>query len=160
MNELEYMGVWWLPENPDEKIEGILKFSRSEEGTLKLFSSFSKNSDTNELMKKVNIILGFSISPEVKDITLYNCFEKSKHFSMSLAKPNSTFVINQVMVGTHFQTEEDIQFKSVSVDFPHLAEWVGVSGFDIERNHEEYKAKVEFKLPETINCGKINKEYK
>ncbi len=160
MKELEYMGIWWLPENPDEKIEGTLEFSRSEGGRLKLFSYFSKSSDTHKLMDGVNIILGFSISPEEKYITLYNCFEISRNYSMGLVNPASTFFANQVMVGTHFQTEEDIRFKNVSVDFPHLAEWVGVSGFDIERNYEKRKTKVEYEFPESINCGTINEEYK
>ena len=35
----EYQGHWWAPEEPDEKLPGILRFDPEEGATLSLFGS-------------------------------------------------------------------------------------------------------------------------
>ena len=53
-NENEYKGIWWLPENLDDKIYGTLKFSNDDGIILDLFGSFRTDKEEYE------IILGFT----------------------------------------------------------------------------------------------------
>jgi len=43
-----------------------------------------------------------------------------------------TFRVSFIFVGFHFEKKEDIEFKSVSVNYHHLNEWIGISGIKQE----------------------------
>ena len=79
MEEFEYNGIWWLPENQDEKISGTLTFNTAEGAYLELIGSFKKIEDLNKVLNP-NIILGITYNG--KSITLYKCYESRSHFSM------------------------------------------------------------------------------
>ena len=39
--DFEYEGFWWIPENPNKKVPGILRFRVGDRITLSLLGSFS-----------------------------------------------------------------------------------------------------------------------
>ena len=67
ISEIEHKGIWWLPENEDRKIDGILNFNPQEGSTLDLSGSLR---DMKDIMKvsKWDIILGFTVTG--KEVTL------------------------------------------------------------------------------------------
>lgn len=73
LKSFEYEGIWWLPDKPEEQVEGVLKFDPSKGTRLELNNLLRKNSEL-EIMKIKNapIILGFSLSG--RDFTLLNCY--------------------------------------------------------------------------------------
>lgn len=62
-DKFQIEGYWWLPENPENKIAGILHYELNEEPNLKLFGDFDPNQNfisklfTSELESPA-IILG------------------------------------------------------------------------------------------------------
>lgn len=44
-NEFQIEGYWWLPENPDNRIAGILHYKPNEESDLQLFGDFDPVQD-------------------------------------------------------------------------------------------------------------------
>jgi hypothetical protein len=154
IEEFEYSGMWWLPEDPEKQVCGILKFTPNKGAVLDLIGSFK---DTTETPK---IILG--ISSNGKDITLYECFEIRKRLNYSYGSTTSSFSFyaNEVFIGSHFQKTEDIKFKSLSIHYLYLDEWFNVSGFDRENLLNEVvhfsdkkKITINYKLPEPIQAA-------
>jgi hypothetical protein len=158
MEEFEYSGIWWLPENPDNKISGILKFHPVEDANLELNGSFKGPKDLNSFLQP-NIILG--ITSNGKIITLYKCYESHFHISV----PGffcSSFIASVVFQGYHFEKEEDIIFNSLSLNYSHLEEWMRITGFNFKletdlKNHLT-KHEVSYSFPQKVEAkvDKIN----
>jgi len=164
MNKIEYKGVWWLPEKPEEQIPGTLKFTPDEGAILELAGSFKdisfKDIENMDKMLKSEIILG--VSADGEKITLYKCFESDFEITVrpSFQKfPTSVFRAEFVFIGAHFQKPEDIKFKSISVHYSHLDEWVNISGFTFQYKSDTGEFLIKYKLPEPIQA-KINKDCK
>ncbi len=153
MQNFEYRGFWWLPKQPEKKESGVIKFDSIEGVTLELLDSkFGGGS--------FPILLGQTSCG--KKITLYGCY-----ITRSTSNPRgySTATINSdvVLVGEHFQREEDIVFDSLSISYSYLNDWHGVEAFEID-GMPSFKAlslgcgirsvphKLEFKLKEFDIC--------
>jgi len=152
IEEFEYTGVWWIPDKPEKKIHGTLRFTSDEGATLSLTGSFKdlvyKIKNIKEIFRP-EIILG--ISSDGKFITLYKCFETTLNINLS-GFLISSFYANVVFIDAHFQKSEDIKFKNISVHYLYLDEWVDFSGFDIKKLDIEKKEMVSYILPEPFQA--------
>ncbi len=119
MQSLEYKGFWWLPENPDKKIAGILRFQQPDSPILELIGE----QFTTDIYRSHSpeFILGLS---ESTYITLYKCLSKSMGWV-------SSYLAHVVFVNAHFEKEEEMIFDNMSVSYFNLEEWA--------RNEETYQ---------------------
>jgi hypothetical protein len=152
MEEFEYNGIWWLPENPDNKISGTLKFHPVEGANLELIGSFKELKDLKAFLQP-NIILG--ITSNGKIITLYKCFESRSHMNIP-GFLSSSFIARVVFLGHHFEKEEDIIFDSLSLNYSHLEEWARITGFQVKletdsKNHLT-KHEVTYNFPQKVEA--------
>jgi hypothetical protein len=144
IEEFEYTGRWWLPDNPDKKIHGRLTFNQREGAILQLDGCFTDDPEIKELFHP-EIVNGVSSSGI--DITLHQCL--GQHLSIySAGGSTSRLHAHQVLTNVHFQRSEDIRFRYLSVDYSNLDAWVGISGFDIQRKNDEISMK--YKTPDSI----------
>jgi hypothetical protein len=130
MENFEFNGVWWLPENPDKKVSGTLKFSSDETTVLQLIGSFKEITEIN-VVKNHNLILG--LTSEGKEITLFKCYEYQSVIHIP-GFMNSCFFISVVFVGHQFKKIEDIVFDSILLNYNNLNEWAGINGFQLQPN--------------------------
>jgi len=158
MEEFEYNGLWWLPENSDNKISGILKFHPVEGANLELIGSFKEGEDLDTFIQP-NIILG--ITSNGKITTLYKCLEYKSQESM----PGfliSSFISEVIFLGYHFEKEEDIMFDNLSINYSNLEEWTRITGFQFEtvtdpKNHlKKYEVKYSFPKKAEANLDNFN----
>lgn len=152
MNEFEYNGIWWLPENPINKISGTLKFHPIEGANLELIGSFKGLKDLNAFLQP-NIILG--IASNGKIITLYKCYESQSHMSMP-GFLSSCFIACVLFLGHHFEKEEDIIFDSLSLNYSNLEEWTRITGFQFKletdsKNHLT-RHEVRYSFPQKVEA--------
>jgi hypothetical protein len=147
IEEFEYKGIWWLPDKPEKQISGTLRFTPNEGGVLELMSSFK------DIQVEPEIILG--VSSNGKNITLHKCFDTKTNFNFP-GFLTSSFYANVIFIGAHFQKLEDIKFKSISIHYSHLDEWVNISGFNIKPPGEEKELIIKYKLPEPIKADVSN----
>lgn len=133
MTEFEYNGMWWLPENPDHKVSGVLKFHPLKGINLELIGSFKKLIENFGEFIQPNIILG--ITSTGKLITLYKCREAQSTMSMP-GFITSSFDAKVAFQGYHFEREEDIIFNSFLVNYSNLEEWAEIVGFQIKFKYE------------------------
>jgi len=121
VEEFEYSGDWWLPEDPDNEISGTLTYSSQSGAHLALIGSFKdpKNFRTMGLFARHPIILG--ITTTGKEVTLYRCSESEINRTMGgivVSKYRAVITI----VGCHFSRVEDITFRSLALSYTHLAQ--------------------------------------
>ncbi len=126
MEEFEYKGRWWLPENPENKISGNLSFHPINGINLELIGSFKRYADLFRITP-IDLILGTTSNG--KDITLYNCVDRTSSFS-SQGFLSTSFIADYVFIGHHFEKEKDIIFNNLSINYSYLEEWTGISCFE------------------------------
>lgn len=56
----------------------------------------------------------------------------------------------EVFVGIHFERDEDIKFKKLSVQYSYLDQWINVSGFDV--THKDGEFIIKYKQPTSIQA--------
>jgi hypothetical protein len=151
IEEFEYKGVWWLPDKPNEKVSGTLRFIPNEGAILDLIGSFRIIEKIKKMLNH-EIILG--VSSNGKNITLYKCFEKNVSFNFPGFR-TSSFYANIVFIGAHFQKPEEIKFKGMSVRYLHLDEWVNISGFEKKLPSKEFII-IKYKFLEPIQAKIYN----
>jgi len=119
--QIEIRGIWWLPDNEDKKIAGIVNYIPTESIKLELIGSFYDddlamfNSD-----RRQPIIWGES--SDGKDITLIDCFSSlswHSNCSFSLLK----FSVCYVIIGKHIDSLEEMVFTKATVQFDELSLW-------------------------------------
>ena len=158
IEEFEYDGIWWLPENPNNKVSGKLKFHPVKGLKLQLIGSFKRLNNLNTFLQPP-IILG--ITSNGKIITLYKCYESQSHMSMP-GFLSSSFIASFAFLGCHFEKEEEIRFDSLSLNYFHLEEWTGITGFRFKmetdpKNHLT-KHEIIYSFPEKVGAkiGNLN----
>lgn len=164
MEELEFTGHWWLPNNPDKTICGNLVYIPNKGANLTLIGSFRDDNDYFKLMaqelsfKCYEIILG--LDEEGNEITLLNCTEKPHGFRFNKGRViiNQPFSIEYIFKGHHFRRIEDITFNTVFINYSYLDEWVNKQiSPKLLINKEDktnYKFPLDIKKPESITLVK------
>ena len=129
-------GKWWLPDNPELKIYGILKIYYDIFSELELFGSL-EDKKISAIFIEPKLILGQSIKGE--EITLCKCLQYISENDRSL------FHVNSVFIGAHFINEDQIRFKKISVEYLYLGDWFWqgndfeIEDFPNEEIHISYK---------------------
>jgi len=127
--EVEYRGVWWLPEDPGRKIGGTLKFSPSEGIRLELAGALE---GTVALSKPFAPELIFGSVPEKGPVTLYRCLETNRLIS---AGEISDIVAEIAFFGAHIDPQQDT-FSFVRVEAEGLDLWANIIWFEFPELQE------------------------
>lgn len=173
LEEFVSLGKWWLPNKPEVVVPGKLSFSPESGATLELIGSFY-SSDLKEIGQvKISSIEGESnltsgvpldfIKPEEiiilglldnnEKITLYRCSGQVKTFEFTKLTASLSFNVEYVFRKIHFEYEQDIKLKSISVQYSHLEKWVGKSGMQF--SVEENEIWMSYQPPSSIHLAKI-----
>ena len=112
----EFKGEWFLANNQEIKIPGILTIDDEHfKISLQLFS-------THEISPQFNgqLVLGLCA---LQKITIVNCYARSEEqipFDFFI----SDYAPHFVFVGCHFNSLEELNFKSISLRFNYLNHWL------------------------------------
>jgi len=147
LEPLEIKGLWWLPDDQDKKLFGILTYSQETGGILELLGVYSKKQ--TKRFEQPKIILGITQKGEPVTLHQCQCTTSTIHLigsGMGMMK----YQPRNIFVGVHFEKEADILFHQVFGNYTDLDAWVDIFGFTIEHASEEnqYKSVVEYKRPE------------
>ena len=159
MEPFELDGIWWLPDRPEARIGGTLRYDPKEGALLTLIGTFK--TDLRGLSSKdisdPTIILGISVNG--KPITLYMSYEKSFNLHFP-GLPRSVFFSNFVFIGCHFSDEEEILLEEVSLTLSNLDEWISISGFEQtfepDQNDKINKVTYTYQPPKEISASVDN----
>ncbi|MGA2915832.1 MAG: HEPN domain-containing protein [Sedimentisphaerales bacterium] len=143
-DNFEYKGMWWLPENPERKVAGILSV-QNRDIKLDLFDSL-KRSNLRDYLSSGNEVFSPKIIQGITDngkpCTLLNTFLANRNDNSS-GVCNESYVVNFLLVGKLYNLTDEIKFSSVSINYTYLEEWLGYQPFKINYNEKPLTAKFE-----------------
>lgn len=120
MKNIEYLGYWWLPSNPDFKLAGTMKFLSEDGVYLDTLGSFTSNGRFDN-SNSYDLILGIAKGGEL--ITLYNC-KSINTTRRSRGITQKRYIVTLALLGTHFTKVEALSFDKIVVEYNYLPDWV------------------------------------
>ncbi|WP_347861554.1 HEPN domain-containing protein [Salimicrobium sp. PL1-032A] len=145
-DEFEIQGYWWLPEEPSEKFSGTL-YSGEDAIYLDILESFqdlqsAKNKEGYE------IIHGVTVTGD--EVTLFDSFRDN----FTDNKPGLSYekiFSNYLIVGDHFENQEDLQFKGLELYSNYLTKWFNKCPFSLNRNEETSETTTTYTPPDVTS---------
>ena len=143
---MEKSGFFLISEDDQNYKPGILRISESGEVTLEVFApsdfmQFLISEDRN-----LNRIIGI-----IDDglITLDKCYYGNSTISGG-GVSTCTIHANRAFIGVNYDKKQKITFTKFTFSVEGLDEWLGISGFQTERNWEDMSRSIHFRPPEEI----------
>jgi hypothetical protein len=158
LEPFEYRGVWWIPEDPEHKVAGVLTFSQ-DDICLELIGLLPRaHSEPDPTTGAVEIPTGPISRPRIlglstggKALTLEDCLGTSYNFSIP-GMVTERFSPHLILEGAHYEPNEAVVFDELSIRYAQLDAWVGISGIRTSSTHEgdEIGLDVSFRPPSPI----------
>jgi DNA-binding Xre family transcriptional regulator len=139
----EYMGVWWKPENPDDKLSGTLRISSDQRAELTLIGSFREVKELDHFFEHP-MLLGVA----GKQITLVRCAE----VGYNIASPGvvtTRYLADLVFLGALVPEPAGLALEQVYASYEYLGSWSRQSGYKHSYHHDEDKNLTGFTLTYT-----------
>jgi hypothetical protein len=134
----EWSGLWWLPDDPDHQVPGILRYSPDDGLVLSLIGAFEDRITStpspgltlfHEGTRTWDVIHG---AAEQREITLLGCVPNggSRTIAARVKSPDKqTVVATTALVGAHVNGEDDAAFSAAEVAVEDLGLWAATSVF-------------------------------
>jgi len=130
LDNFELKGIWWLPDQPDLQISGIISFNNEKKIILELLGSFREiKSFGADNFFEPKIILGITDSGQF--CTLFSNFETGIRLNFP-GIHKSIIETHTLFIGKHFNRTDDICFSSFQANFTNLENWLGKRPFSME----------------------------
>jgi hypothetical protein len=160
VEDRQFEGLWWLPEQPGTTVGGVLTFSNRKPILLSLIGSLGPIESFGQPVSH-SVILG--VTKNSKFVTLLNCQKTGGQLSAP-GYISEEYSPRTVLVGGHFQAAEEVKFHCLQVKYENLAEWIGVSGFTLAPTpDQEGKYQFSYSFPPRLTAkttkGDVTVEY-
>ncbi len=157
---IETTGLFWLPEQPDTKLSGVLKISESGEITVDLAGEFgdpfvkprrlgisARPSEEEEALDPARIV---GILQRGGRLTLDRCLHQKSRFSLPGHVSTSTVSAELALVGAEYCEGEEVLFSEFSFTIEGLDAWLSISGIEIEPNTASGGGLIRYHIPDDI----------
>jgi hypothetical protein len=158
-----WWGRWWLPENPEQKVAGVLTYKPEGGLRLRLIGGWEHRNITqqggmtlvHEGMREWPMIHGQS---ENKTITLLNTFAtraKSYGWGMGDEPDELEVYVHTALVGCLLDEPEEAAFVSASAGIDNLTGFANRTGMEIKVQHSKdvYKGSLTVKAVKALEVG-------
>ena len=125
----EKEGEFWLPERPDDRIRGVLKFVPGDETMVRLSSQFMLTDASGQLQDRFPLMLGTLM--EGPRLTLLKPSVRQSSFGCGFAGP-CTMHVSAVLVGEHFLEPSSTGFARCQMGLTALETWSCRSPIDTD----------------------------
>lgn len=152
MNDpIDIQGVWWLPETPDHKVPGWLRYDRESGGELRLSGSIREpdwlvNTRDGAVVQRViaDPPRDQRIYPRIHGQSGRRLFHLEDSFQINIEHylcdeddSAEKIHVNWLLTGAWFDGEEQVEFDKAIVRFQHLTDWVEHTGLETDySNHD------------------------
>ncbi|MFJ8786796.1 HEPN domain-containing protein [Streptomyces sp. NPDC102476] len=135
----EWSGIWWLPDDPDQAIPGVLRYSPDDGLVLSLIGAFEDRIMStpspgltvyHEGSRNWDVIHG---AAEQREISLLGCYPNSVKRSIGArvkSPDKQTVVAMTALVGAHVSGEGDAVFSAAEIAVEDLEFWAASSVFE------------------------------
>lgn len=140
-------GYFWLPEQQENKIPGILTIKDGGDIELEVVGLFDERIKALNGDDDLSRIIGHVEKDGL--VTLDNCFYTKKNISFG-GISKSKVCVNRVLSGVAYDKNEEVTFNSLSFSVDCMDEWVGISGINVQSDWDNRTATISYKPPENI----------
>lgn len=145
----EFKGIWYLPNNLDNAVAGILYFTKGEVIRLELIGSLSNEDNPSKIflddeLSMQQIICGES--SDAKKITLINCHKGEQSLNASCSFPLTSFTCQYILIGSYLSILDEKRFNRITVNIPILSRWL-IPTLIEDRFGNEMSTNYELKIP-------------
>lgn len=136
---VEWAGLWWLPDDPDKQVPGILRYDGEGSPSVALIGAFEDRITSNpasgvtvchEGTRTWAVIHGVA---EQREVTLLGCVPtsgKRAMFARVKSPDTQTVMVKKAIIGAHVSGEEDAAFAVAEVSVEDLGLWAASSVFE------------------------------
>lgn len=122
-----YKGFWFLPENTEKKIPGILYYEVNKEIRLELIGGFDVTPQDMFSSDSQSMKIIYGITSNNEKITLFRCF-RSGSWNSSSPYPITNYRCYYFFKGQHINNISSEVFNKIQVEFSSLYEWCPSNG--------------------------------
>jgi hypothetical protein len=135
----EWAGLWWLPDDPDERVPGVLRYDPETGLELSLIGAFEDRITSHpspgtllvhEGRRTWDVIQG---AAEQREITLLDCFPRKgkRTFGARVKSPDKqTVAATTAVIGAYVSGQDEAAFSATEVSVEDVALWAASSVFD------------------------------
>jgi hypothetical protein len=148
--EDEYVkaGYFWLPEQDNKKIPGVLTVKNGGGIELEVVGLFDDSINSLNNDDNLDRIIGHVEKDGL--VTLENCFYTNKNISFG-GISKSKICVNIVLSGIAYEQNEIVTFNSLSFSVDCLDEWICISGISNDSDWKNRTATISYIPPENIS---------
>lgn len=151
MKPLRVTGEWWLPGETSRKLYGTLTFEQNSRPMLETIGRFTDADREIAAYESILIVLGVA---DGKLVTLYRVREVHVQNLFSLGNANVSYQIEFAFVGDHIESEDELVFDRVAVEYSDLPEWSGRSGLSLSVSRTDgIDVQARYRRPEPLSVG-------
>jgi len=116
------LGYWWVPEDAEHRIPGVLSFDSERRATLQLMDTFEKGwGGSIQVGTHYPLILGEDRSGD--NCALIGCWRTSYHTDGSTGKSWSVVQSQQVLMGLSTASAANLSFSVLELRSPSFSRW-------------------------------------
>ncbi|MFI6723187.1 HEPN domain-containing protein [Streptomyces atratus] len=135
----EWSGIWWLPDDPDQPIPGVLRYSPDDGLVLSLIGAFEDRIMStpspgltvfHEGSRNWDVIHG---AAEQREISLLGCYPNGvkRTIGARVKSPDKqTVMAMTALIGAHVSGEDDAVFSATEIAVEDLGFWAASSVFE------------------------------
>jgi hypothetical protein len=131
MEEFHKPGIWWLPENQNQALNGTIDHIPGETIDLSVYGSFGGPNPIHG--SSHNYIYGHA---NRRPITLRACVPSSSNLELP-GVTTTTYSALQIYSGAHVLPENEMLFSEWSVELCHFQTWLGENGLTTDFTENE-----------------------
>lgn len=147
---LDISGLFWLPENADTQLHGLLKISDEADITLELAGVLANPFPSKDQTPHPTRIVGRL--EKGGPITLDGClFQKGNLRPGGLS--NSTVLAELAFIGAELGSQEEAHFRELRFSVEGLDSWLDMSGIEFDQHPESYSGSIGYRVPEEIRLS-------
>lgn len=158
LEERSHEGYWWLPDNEENIVGGVVNYSPKDGIWLETFSALNIDPEYlgSDNVFRPPVIHGTTTRGE--NITLRRCARNQYNLAsqgQATGTP-SEYLVLEMVEGIHYDPSEP-EFTSVQATFPLMADWARISGISrptgsmIDDPEDGDSIDLHYEVPETIS---------
>ncbi len=156
---IEKHGFFWLPDDAENQVPGILRISEPGEVTLEVSYFYDLRQDVLNKRRRLGYPPNRSEDRNINRIvgridngfiTLDKCFYVNWNKKLPSGVSTSTIHANLAFIGADYNEGEDITFSKLKFSVEGLNEWLSISGFQKVPNRKDKSFFIHFNAPEEI----------
>lgn len=137
---IEFKGYWFTPENPHNRVAGILTYIPNEKIKLELIGAFETPHEyvkTRVSGNKNHPLIIHGETSSARKVTLINCRPAAASLNFSCSFAMQSYIVQYVLDGIYINDFKEQVFDKISLSLPHLTTWVNHYSLDHSITYNE-----------------------